>query len=101
MARAAVRRESQLLEPVSEVTLEPVLWDDAADMNTYTEVETSESQRAEPQIVYLPPDSSDVYEEEVYLALNPSSSSAGAAFQSFYCDEPEPEPPADFGTDTE
>ncbi len=63
--------------------------------------ETSESQRGEPEIVYLPPDSSDVYEEEVYLELNPSSSSAGAAFQSVYCEEPEPEPPADFGTDTE
>mgnify|MGYP000267361937 CR=1 FL=1 len=106
--------------------LEPVLWDAAAEMNNYTEVdtemeatapptqyvsyyaetatgntETSESQRGEPQIAYLPPDSSDVYEEEEYLALNPSSSSAGAAFQRIYCVEPEPEPPADFGTDTE
>ncbi len=93
-ARAEVRRESRLLETVPEATLEPVLWDAAAEMNTYTEVEsemeatapptrfvsynaetatgeteTSESQRGEPRIVDLPLDSSDAYEEEAYLEL--------------------------------
>ncbi len=88
-ARAEVRRESGLLEAVPEVTSEPVLWDAAAELNT----ETSESPRGEPQIVMLPPDS-----KEAYPTLNPSSSSAA---DSYYCYEPEPEPPADFGTDTE
>ena len=61
--------------------------------------ETSESQTGEPINVDLPPNTSDAYDEASYLALNPSSSSSGAA--SHYCAEPEPEPPADFGTDTE
>ncbi len=126
LAREKVRRESQILETAPEVTPEPVLWDAATEMNNYTEVdtemeatapptqyvsyytetvtgntETSDSQRGEPEIVGLPPDSSDVYEEEAYLTQNPSSSSAGAAFQDMYCAEPEPEPEADFGTDTD
>ena len=60
-------------------------------------IETSESHRGEPIYVDLP--GYTTTEEEEYLRLNPSSSSAGASYH--YCDEPEPEPPADFGTDTE
>ena len=124
-ARADVRRESRLLEPVPEATPEPVLWDAAAEMNNYTEVdtemeataaptryvsyyaetatgntETSESQRGEPIIVDIRT-ASDIDREENYLTQNPSSSSAAAASQSIYYAEPEPEPPADFGTDSD
>ncbi len=125
LARAEVNRASQaVLAREFREPEERRLWDAAAEMNTYTEVdtdmgatapptqpvsyyaetatgntETSESPRGEPIYVDLPPNTSDVYEEEAYLALNPSSSSAGAA--SHYCPEPEPEPPADFGSDTD
>ncbi len=122
-ARADVRREMRLLETVPEVPPEPVLWDAAAEMENYTEVDTemeatapptafvsyyaetatgdtdtSESQRGPDIIINLPPDSSDLETEDEYIRMNPSSSSAAV---SYYCDEPEPEPSADFGTDTE
>jgi hypothetical protein len=108
-ARAEVRREMRLLESVPEVTPEPVLWDAAAEMNTYAEnepvsyypytetVSSSESPRGEPITVDVPASES----EEDYLTSNPSSSSAAAVSQRIYYGEPEPEPPADFGSDTD
>jgi hypothetical protein len=108
-ARAEVKREMRALESVPEVTQEPVLWDAAAEMNTYPEnepvsyypytetVSSSESPRSEPIIVDIPVSES----EEDYLRYNPSSSSAAAASQRIYYGEPEPEPPPDFGSDTD
>ncbi len=116
-ARANVRREMRVLESVPEVMPEPMLWDAAAEMNTYAEnepemeaptrhvsyypytetVSSSESPRGEPIIVDVPASES----EEDYLTSNPSSSSAAAVSQRIYYGEPEPEPPADFGSDTD
>ena len=50
--------------------------------------------RREPIIIHFP----DSSEEERFIAINPSSSSAAAG--SYFVEEPDPEPPADFGTET-
>ncbi len=124
-ARAEVRREMRLLETVPE-TPEGMLWDAGADLNTYSETDgfplirdfghyaatatgSTETSEAEPIIVNLPPNSSELETEDEYIQMNPFSSSAAAADSSGYAegyaspdfDEPEPEPRADFESDSD
>ncbi len=124
-ARAEARREMRVLETVPE-TPEAVLWDAVADLNTYSESDepppnrdfghyavtatgSTETSEAEPIIVNLPPNSSELETEDEYLQINPFSSSAAAAASSGYVegyssgdfDEPEPEPRADFESDSD
>ena len=133
--RERAARERRLeLDRVPEVTPEPVLWDAAAEMNMYSEVDsemevetaaptqfynwqaetaTGDTETScgvnetdyweaggygpirEPIMIHLPGTS----EEDRYIALNPSSSSA-AASGPYFRDEPDPEPAPDVGTES-
>jgi hypothetical protein len=100
------RIRTRFLEQAPEVTPEPVLWDAAAEINLYIDTESERFTEydyfeaggygpiREPVTIHLPGTS----EEERFIAMNPSSSSAAAG--SYFVEEPDPEPDPDFGTET-
>jgi hypothetical protein len=116
-ARAEVRRATPL-EQIPELTPEPVLWDAAAEADAYTEVDTEMDNTVGPirfvsHYAETTADSNDsremvgpvqvvtlVYSSDSEIKFHPFASSSSAAavdvVVSYFCDEPEPEPPADF-----